>query len=201
MDGWDLNKPLNGKDPNPPPFWMAAIGTSMQAIVFGALMFLITSIMSYVFGRGLTADLRYFFPSIFKDDDDGIKPPAPLVEISPTDIADATDIICVIALTSKASELCYKILEKSRTDKLQYFTGHRTATPAAEAYDLIAIRDGGKQWTGVSLSEPTPPFDSNLSKTYLESWLLKLMVKGTLPWKNSDSEKLPVEVEKKNSHK
>ena len=201
MDGWDLNRPLNGKEPNPPPFWMAAIGTSMQAIVFGLFMFVLTGTISYVFGRGLTADLRFLFPSIFKAEDDGIKPPPPLMDISQSDIADATDVICVVALTPKASELCYTILEKSRTDKLQYFTGHRAATTAAEAYDLIAIRDEGKQWTGVSLSEPTPPFDSNLSKTYLESWLLKLMVKGTLPWKNSDSEKLPVVVEKKQNHK
>lgn len=201
MDSWDLNRPVNGKEPNAPPFWIAAIGTSMQAISFAMFVFVVTGTISYVFGTGLIADLRFFFPSIFKKtEEDDIKPPPPLIDISQNDIADATDVICVIALTPKASELCYTILEKSRTDKLQYFTGHRVATKAAEAYDLIAVRDEGKQWTGVSLSEPTPPFDKNLSKTYLESWLLKLMVKGTLPWKNSDSENLPVEVEKKQNH-
>ena len=142
MDGWDLNKPLNGKDPNPPPFWMAALGTAMQAIVFGLFMFVLTGTISYVFGRGLIADLRFLFPTVFKKEDNEIQPPPPpLVEISQSDIADVTDIICVVALTPQASELCYKILEKSRTDKLQYFTGHRVATKAAEAYDLIAIRD------------------------------------------------------------
>ena len=201
MDGWDLNKPLDGKPVIVPPFWVAALGTSMQAIVFGLFMFVITGTISYVFGNGLTADLRFCFPSVFKKDDDGVRPPPPLVDIKQSDLPDVTDIVGVIALTPKASELCYKILEKSQTDKLRYFTGHRAATTAAEAYDLIAIREEGKQWTGVSLSEPTPPFDHNLSKTYLESWLLKLMVKGTLPWKNSDSEKLPVKVETKQCHK
>ncbi len=181
-----------------PPFYIAALGMAFSAVNFAVVVYITMSIVSYFWNGHFQVDLEYNFPtiaSLFYKMKGAKLPPAPLVDVTKSDLAGATGpTTVVIALTKEGAEQCYRILDRDPTEKLQFYTGHRKAIAAAEMYDLIAIKDEGKQWAGVSLSEPHPPFDEKLTKTYLESWLLKLMVNGTLPWKRCDEAELPVEI-------
>lgn len=184
----------------PPPFYIAALGMAFSAVSFAVVVYVVMSTLAYFWNGYFQKDLQRNFPSIaaiFFKPDEGNKrlPPPPLVEITKSDLASAAQQTrIVIAFTKHAAEQCYKVLDNSPCEKLQFYTGNRKASAIAETYDLIAITDQGKQWTGVSLTAPHPPFDDKLANTYLESWLLKLMVDGTLPWKRCDEADLPAEI-------
>ena len=185
---------------DPPPFYMAALGMVFSAVSFAVMVYVVMSTISYFWNGYFQEDLEGNFPSIaaifFEPKGGKLVPPPPLQYITSSDLDSLAGLqtTAVVALTKESAEQCYNITYKNPTVKLHFFTGHRKATAVAETFDLVAILDGGKKWTGVSLTAPHPPFDDKLAKSYLESWLLKLMVNGTLIWKQSDDAGLPVEI-------
>ena len=183
---------------NPPPFWVAAAVMASQAAITGFLFWAVASIAAYCWSDRIRDD----FPSFFgRAQQVAALSPRPLEEVTRKDLSfssgDTGVVAAVVVMSPRATEQCYAILGRVPLKKLAFFTGRRRATVAAEGYDLVAVTGGGggdgggTRWTGISLAEPHPPFDKAFAKTYLESWLLKLVVNGTLPWKEGG---LPLEI-------
>ena len=189
--------------PNPPPFWVAAAVMASQAAFTGFLFWAVASSVAYCWSDRIRDD----FPFLFGRMKAQAPPPSPpLEEVTARNalLNGSTGdgvVAAVVAVSPRAVEQCNAIPGRTSMKKLAFYRGRRRATAAAEGYDVVAVSGGGggggggMRWTGISLAEPHPPFDKTLAKTYLESWLLKLVVQGTLPWKEDDgANPVPIEL-------
>lgn len=116
--------------------------------------------------------------------------------------------IVVVAMNEQATGKCLQIFSQYKNDRLVFCQLHEsvsgssdqlneaTKVPSeADKFDLVAISEGGEQWTGLNISEAEKI--KELKKTMqlrdcvVDSWLMKLVV-GNGSWISAKEVEMPI---------